>query len=197
VLTIRIVTITGPSGSGKTTILKLLLESGNPKILPVVSTTTRPPRESDAVGEYEHVDSATFDALKKGGAFLWDVSVADHRYGTRKKSVDEKVASGALGGMILVPSIVPVLRTHVSVMCAFTLSVYIEGVPEEVLRERMQRRGDSEESIAQRLAECQAWDAEAQGMRCFNMFVSNKDEVVPGRTAAYAILNYLQRHDFD
>ena len=78
-----IVTITGPSGSGKTVLSKMLSDTFEP----LVSTTTRAPRQGEVEGvDYYFVDEATFqDHLDKGllmenvnyNGVMYGVSVAE------------------------------------------------------------------------------------------------------------------------
>ena len=86
--------VSAPSGAGKTSLINKLIES-EPSLGVSVSHTTRPMRSSEADGVHYHfVDVPTFAALRDAGEFLEWAEVFDHTYGTSRRMVAEKLASG-------------------------------------------------------------------------------------------------------
>jgi guanylate kinase len=86
--------LSGPSGVGKSTVVAGLRKEC-PEIWLSVSVTTRPPRPSEVNGrEYHFVSDAEFDAMLARGEFLEWARFADHRYGTPRAPVKEKLAAG-------------------------------------------------------------------------------------------------------
>lgn len=168
---IRILTFTGRSGSGKTTIIReLFSQTRLIKFIP--STTTRSPRPSDLPGEYEHITTSEFEALDRLNRFAWKAEVSGKQYGSRKevlsKFIDGEVAE--LGIMILVPEVITILRALAD---GKTLNVFVVSPPEEILKKRMQERGDSDESITKRLAREAAWEEKCRKMGGF-YFLDNR-----------------------
>ena len=86
--------VSAPSGTGKTTIVKRLVEE-NPGVSLAVSHTTRPPREQEQdQRDYYFVSDTCFDEIRDGDGFLEHARVFGNRYGTSRREVDEKLASG-------------------------------------------------------------------------------------------------------
>ncbi len=86
--------VSAPSGAGKTTIVRRLVES-NPRIRVAVSHTTRTARKHERHGrDYFFVEDKEFDAIRDSGGFLEHAEVFGNRYGTSRREVDEKQASG-------------------------------------------------------------------------------------------------------
>src|SRR3989344_8004502 len=153
-----IITLTGASGSGKTSIFKAL-QSINPRLQLIESYTTRKPRGTDLPGEYVYMESQEkFSKLKAEGKFLWDVGEHNNAYGTLKESVDQALRADTPKIMLLVPKSVPLLMARTDKVIPF----YILSPGEEILRKRLQKRGDKPEEIEKRISDCRDWDAEAR-----------------------------------
>lgn len=87
-----ILVISGPAGVGKTTICDRLLEEFGSKISRVITTTTRNPREGEKDGEdYFFTSVQEFHELLEKEAFLENEMIHGNYYGTRKKTVFEKI----------------------------------------------------------------------------------------------------------
>ena len=87
-----ILVISGPAGVGKTTICDRLLRDFGSNISRVVTTTTRRPREGEKEGEdYFFTSVQEFHELLENEAFLENEIIHGNYYGTRKKSVFEKI----------------------------------------------------------------------------------------------------------
>jgi len=66
----RLIIVSGPSGAGKTTVLKEVL-ARNPRLVPSVSATTRPPRPGEVDGvDYYFLSPEEFAARRERGEFL-------------------------------------------------------------------------------------------------------------------------------
>jgi guanylate kinase len=86
--------LSGPSGVGKSTVLRRIREA-YPKIWSSVSVTTRKPRPGEVHGrEYFFVDDEEFDRLIASGELLEWAAYVDHRHGTPRAPVEEKLAAG-------------------------------------------------------------------------------------------------------
>ena len=78
-----IVTVTGPSGSGKTVLSKKLKDSG---FEPLISTTTRLPRQGEVDGvDYYFLSEEQFNRDLKNGLFMENVEYNGVLYGVSSK----------------------------------------------------------------------------------------------------------------
>ena len=90
----RLTVLSGPSGVGKSTVLARIREA-HPEIWTSISVTTRPPRPGEVHGrEYYFVDDEEFDRLIESGELLEWAAFVDHRHGTPRAPVEEKLAAG-------------------------------------------------------------------------------------------------------
>jgi guanylate kinase len=86
--------LSSPSGAGKTTLARRLLED-EPGVKMSVSYTTRKQRKGEVEGrDYHFVDRETFAGMRDAGEFLEWAVVFDNFYGTRRKPVEQALASG-------------------------------------------------------------------------------------------------------
>ena len=140
--------VAAPSGAGKSSLVKALMEL-DAQVQPSVSHTTRPPRGQEKHGrEYFFVSPQEFDAMVLADAFVEWANVHGNRYGTSKKAIEERIASGA--DVILEID----YQGAVQIKRIFTNAVLIFILPPslEELRARLERRGeDSSEVIELRL----------------------------------------------
>lgn len=87
--------VAAPSGAGKSSLVKALLELDS-HVQPSVSHTTRSPRGQEKHGrEYFFVSEQEFDAMVTAGGFLEWAHVHNHRYGTSKRAIEDRMAQGA------------------------------------------------------------------------------------------------------
>jgi guanylate kinase len=140
--------VAAPSGAGKSSLVKALLELDS-HVRPSVSHTTRAPRGQEKHGrEYYFASEPEFDAMVKADAFVEWAHVHQHRYGTSKKAIEERIASGT--DVILEID----FQGAVQIKRIFTNAVLIFILPPswEELRARLERRGeDTPEVIDLRL----------------------------------------------
>lgn len=176
-MSVRIVVFTGPSGSGKTTLTNELLKGSLSYLLElIVSTTTRAPRPSDLLGEYEYKTGEGFEMLKRFKRFLWSIKLNDTWYGTRKEAVDTLLQKlRKIGLMILKPEKVLELKNYVGKNYPrySVWAIYIESPGAAELERRMIKQGRSEKEIQMRLQTDSSWDEMARQMGIFDEFIPN------------------------
>ena len=140
--------VAAPSGAGKSSLDKALRELDS-HVHPSVSHTTRPPRGQEKHGrEYFFVSPPEFDAMVEAEAFVEWAHVHGQRYGTSKKAIEDRVATGA--DVILEID----FQGAIQIKKAFSNAVLIFILPPswEELRSRLERRGeDAPEIIELRL----------------------------------------------
>jgi guanylate kinase len=140
--------VAAPSGAGKSSLVNALLELDS-HVQPSVSHTTRAPRGQEKHGrEYFFVSEQEFDAMVAADSFVEWAHVHNHRYGTSKKAIEERMAMGA--DVILeidFQGAVQIKRTFSNAVCIFILPPSWEE-----LRSRLERRGeDAPETIDLRM----------------------------------------------
>ncbi len=171
----KILTLTGASGVGKTTIARAFLEQ-NPASKLMTSFTTRPPRDSDISGEYNcNLPLAFFENRNK---FLWVVQAHGNTYGTTKESVREALSSVMPHLMILVPEVIPLLRTAVAELSSTDGAVapfYVLSPKEKELARRLYARGETTSAVEKRVNDCTRWDKKALASDVPYLFLCNDE----------------------
>ncbi|MFA6006997.1 MAG: hypothetical protein WC764_04720 [Candidatus Paceibacterota bacterium] len=163
-----IVSVTGPTGSGKTSIARGVLKERACAFM-VQSHTTRDPRPSDLPGEYSYDTPDEYAHLYMTGSFLWTAKHGSTCYGTTPEIIRSAYEpTEALGIMILVPEVIPLLWQFLGKIGKGASYKPFFIVPPEraVLEGRLRARGDKVEEIALRLDEAQNWyrDAKLSGI---------------------------------
>jgi len=140
--------VAAPSGAGKSSLVKALLELDSHVQLSV-SHTTRAPRGQEKHGrEYFFVSEQEFDAMVQANAFVEWAAVHEHRYGTSKKAIEERMTQGA--DVVLEIDYQGALQ--IKKLFANAISIFILPPSWDELRARLERRGeDSVDVIALRL----------------------------------------------
>ncbi len=151
--------VAAPSGAGKSSLVNALLELDS-HVQPSVSHTTRAPRGQEKHGrEYFFVSEQEFDAMVAADAFVEWAHVHNHRYGTSKKAIEDRMAQGA--DVILeidFQGAIQIKQTFSNAVCIFILPPSWEE-----LRARLERRGeDSPETIELRMKNAALEVAQAQ-----------------------------------
>jgi guanylate kinase len=141
--------IAAPSGAGKTSLVQALM-SEVPGLTFSVSHTTRAPRAGEVEGrDYHFVDPATFQHMVIEGAFLEHAEVFGHCYGTSRRAVAERLATGE----DLILEIDWQGAQQVRRVIPECVSVFILPPSREELARRLRSRAtDAPEVIAHRLA---------------------------------------------
>ncbi|TXT40220.1 MAG: guanylate kinase [Comamonadaceae bacterium] len=130
--------VAAPSGAGKSSLVKALMELDS-HVQPSVSHTTRAPRGQEKHGrEYFFVSNAEFDAMVQADAFVEWAHVHNHRYGTSKKAIEERMAQGA--DVILEIDYQGALQ--IKGIFANAVTIFILPPSWEELRARLERRGE-------------------------------------------------------
>jgi guanylate kinase len=130
--------VAAPSGAGKSSLVKALLELDS-HVQPSVSHTTRPPRGQEKHGrEYFFVSQNEFDAMVQADAFVEWAHVHDHRYGTSKKAIEDRMAQGA--DVILEIDFQGAIQ--IKNIFANAISIFILPPSWDELRSRLERRGE-------------------------------------------------------
>ncbi len=138
----------GPSGSGKTTLCRMVEKQLN--IPHNVSYTTRSPRSGEQNGkDYSFVSNEKFDEMLGQDLFAEWAKVHSNRYGTAKKDIENKIASGE--DIILDLDTQGALAIKKRYPESFLIFI---DVHDEMLRDRLDGRGtETEEAINNRLAQ--------------------------------------------
>jgi guanylate kinase len=151
--------VAAPSGAGKSSLVKALMELDS-QVQPSVSHTTRAPRGQEKHGrEYFFVSPQEFDSMVLGNAFVEWAHVHGNRYGTSKRAIEERIATGA--DVVLEIDYQGALQ----IKRIFTNAVLVFILPPswDELRSRLERRGeDSPEVIETRLQNAREEMAQAR-----------------------------------
>ncbi len=142
------VILSGVSGSGKNTVINQLLGKKKNRFL-IKSATTRERRESD--NAYEFMTEEEFDRREANGEFFETIRAHTCRYATQNREL-QKVIDNPQN----------VYFKDIDVVGAQKLVKYLKGkakvltvfldVPDDVLHERLIKRGESEEKAQLRLS---------------------------------------------
>lgn len=151
--------VAAPSGAGKSSLVKALMELDS-RVQPSVSHTTRAPRGQEKHGrEYFFVSDSEFDAMVAANAFVEWARVHNQRYGTSKKSIEDRMAQGA--DVVLeidFQGAVQIKQVFSNAVCIFILPPSWEE-----LRSRLERRGeDTAEVIELRMKNAQTEVAQVE-----------------------------------
>ena len=140
--------ISAPSGAGKTSLVKQL-RAETSDLAVSVSHTTRAmrPGETDAV-DYFFVAVEQFKTMIAEQAFLEHAQVFDNFYGTAQQTVETNLAQG----LDVILEIDWQGAAQVKRMLPDCVSIFILPPSIEILRQRLQNRGqDNQEIIARRM----------------------------------------------
>jgi guanylate kinase len=130
--------VAAPSGAGKSSLVKALMEVDS-LVQPSVSHTTRAPRGQEKHGrEYFFVSESEFDAMVQADAFVEWAHVHNHRYGTSKKAIEERMTQGA--DVVLEIDFQGALQ--IKRVFANAVTIFILPPSWDELRSRLERRGE-------------------------------------------------------
>ena len=147
--------ISGPAGVGKTTICSKLLDEFGSQLSRVVTTTTRKPRDGERQGvDYHFISPKEFEENLKSKKFIESEKIHGNFYGTLKKAIYERLK---LNKHILINIDVngaKSLRKEIRKWTELNIdisSIFIQPSGIEVLKQRLEARGDSELQIKKRM----------------------------------------------
>jgi len=149
--------VAGPAGTGKTTLAERIVTEV-PGVEKVVTSTTRPARPGEVNGrDYHFFTEEEFDQRLSHAEFLESARVhGRYRYGTLRRSVQEKLAAGINLVMNVdvqgVRSIKEVAKSDPLIRPAL-VTVFVTPPDMNELRRRLEGRGaDDDDEINRRLA---------------------------------------------
>ena len=138
--------ISAPSGAGKTSLVKQLLSEID-ALKVSVSHTTRTMRDGEVFGEdYYFVSLEDFNEMRGQQAFLESAQVFDYFYGTSKQSVLEYLRQG----IDVILEIDWQGAEQIRKMMPDCCSIFILPPSIEILRQRLEKRGQDNAQIIQR-----------------------------------------------
>ena len=130
--------VAAPSGAGKSSLVKALLGLDS-HVQPSVSHTTRAPRGQEKHGrEYFFTSQQEFDAMVAADGFVEWAHVHNHRYGTSKKAIEDRMTQGA--NVVLEIDFQGALQ--IKNIFANAISIFILPPSWDELRSRLERRGE-------------------------------------------------------
>jgi guanylate kinase len=134
----NLIVVAAPSGAGKSSLVKALMEV-DAHVQPSVSHTTRAPRGQEKHGrEYFFVSDAEFDAMVDAKAFVEWATVHNHRYGTSKRAIEERMNHGA--DVVLEIDYQGALQ--IKQVFGNAVTIFILPPSWDELRSRLERRGE-------------------------------------------------------
>lgn len=166
------IVLLGASGSGKSTIEDTLCCLGGRK---AISHTTRPKRTGEINGEdYFFVRKQFMKELIKRELMVEYAVYNDHYYALSKESLKESNV------IVIEPQGLRTLKEKDIKICSFYLKV-----PEEERKQRMLKRGDSIESIEERLE---------NDRKAFKDLEKEVDYIIPENLNKEGIVNFILLH---
>ncbi len=177
-----LIIVSGPAGSGKTTVCDRMIDAFSPSLQRLITSTTRAPRQGEQQGkDYYFLTDEEFEERIKAGQFYEWAQVHNHRYGTLKSEILDKLNR----------NIDLLLNIDVQGAAAFRraakvdplpagrlLSVFIMPGSIEQLRERLLSRGQDDQAEIERRMQ------------------AAKKELAEGENFDYHILTGTREEDF-
>ena len=163
------VIVSGPGGVGKGTIVEHLLARDD-RLWLSRSWTTRPRRQGESALAYRFVDRDEFAAAVAAGGFLEWVEFLDYLQGTPLPAPPE--------GMDVLLEIDVRGARQVRRIASHAVLVFVEAPSPDDQRERLQRRGDSAETVALRIAKASEERAAAREMGYVTVVNDDLDKAV-------------------
>ena len=161
--------LAAPSGAGKTTISRALLEQDDALSLSV-SVTTRERRPGEKEGKhYFFISQERFDEMVEAGELLEYARVFGRSYGTPRGPVEEALKAGR---DVMFDIDWQGFRQLRASLGEDVVGVFIKPPSQEVLRNRLVKRGDTPEQVEHRMAHA---EEELSHAAEFDYIVENHD----------------------
>lgn len=146
--------VSAPSGAGKTTLCNRLL-ADHPDMTRSISCTTRGPRGAERDGsDYHFLTVAEFSRRVAEGLFLEYAVVHGNQYGTLSSSVESALKAGKDVLLIIdvqgAAAVRQAAKSLGGMLGESYVDVFIAPPSLEVLRERLQRRGEDAPDVIER-----------------------------------------------
>lgn len=180
-----LIILTGPASSGKDTIMQALLQKF-PAMKRVISTTTREKRPGEIEGkDYYFVTQPQFEQMIKAGKFLEYVQFHNNFYGTTK----DELAPLSQGHDLI-------WRVEMSraAKAKDALVLYIDAPDWQILRDRMRKRGMSDEQIEERLSRDKA-DFVKYGSNFKNIIYNEEGKLEQTMEKIFNLINSVAKLD--
>ncbi|MFR2534316.1 MAG: guanylate kinase [Clostridia bacterium] len=167
-----LVLLSGVSGAGKDTIKKELIKRME-NVISLPSYTDRPVREGDVPGEtYHFVSTEEFEKMIKNDE-LYEYNVHhEHYYGTSRRLMSQKIASGKIIVKDIdvngVENLINLLKKDTKVVTIFL------RVPKEILMKRLEKRIDKP-SIKEIQLRLNRFDYEESRIDMYDYVIKNND----------------------
>ena len=145
-----LVILSGVSGAGKDTVKEELMNKME-DVITLPSYTSREPRDGEQEGvEYHFISKDEFkDRIEKNEFYEYDVHHENY-YGTSRRLMNEKIESGKIIIKDIevngTENLINILKNEIKLITIFL------KVDEQELRSRLEKRGESKESIDLRLS---------------------------------------------
>lgn len=167
-----LVLLSGVSGAGKDTIKKELIRRME-NVISLPSYTDRPAREGDIPGQtYHFVSTEQFEKMIKENE-LYEYNVHhEHYYGTSRRLMSQKIASGKIIVKDIdvngVENLINLLKKDTKVVTIFL------RVPKEILMKRLEKRIDKP-SIKEIQLRLNRFDYEESRIDMYDYVIKNND----------------------
>lgn len=111
--------------------------------------------------------------------FIWNVEVHGNWYGTRADVVAASLHPRFNRLALIVHKAVETLHFHAQWhgMEKYLRHIYILPPKDEILRERLLRRGESADKVEKRIRDCHGWDEEARRSNIPYYFLQDKNDL--------------------
>lgn len=187
---VRLIIISGCSGSGKSTLMDNLRQQGGFSFLKTV--TTRLPRDSDPVGDYDYISSEEFSRQVIAGKIILPTEVSGNHYGIYYQQFEEALN----GDQVYVRSVTPNnFADYYQLAGEKVLFLYIElDDPERCINRMMKRGGMTNEAMLKRMQDERYWNEQVNQLIDQGLPIFKLTSIDPNKTLgeAQAALDFVR-----